>query len=195
MTTVQRRRPKATRGPDMTKIVSTFTRFRELKRAEKAAKEEYEALRDNELMPALIEYGQAHGDHGQHLAIELPEPVDGLVRLVRRANTSRYIDVDKAEALAEAGGFLEDVQVGEVAFRFTGTPEEARKVKALLEKAKVEQHGVLEYRERFDQDRMMAFHQAHRAPAKKGDKRFLSEDMIDSLVVEETAYSFFPEKG
>lgn len=194
MTTVQRRRPGARKGPDMDKIVKHFTRFRELKRAEKAAKEEHERLRDEELMPALIEYGQAHGEKGQHLAIELPEPVDGLTRLVRRANTSHYVDVDKAEEMAKKGGYLEDIQVGVVQFQFVGTPEEASVVRALLEKAKVEKYAPIQHAERFDQDRLMAFHQTHREPTRKGDKKVLTEDQLDSLMVEETTYSFFPER-
>ena len=184
MTTITRRTKK---GPDVPALVTAFTEFRRLKRAEAESKKQHEALRDDVLMPALVKFGHDHGEHAQHLAIELPEPIDGLVRLVRRANTSTSIDVDAAEALAMSRGFLTDIQVGTVNFSFTGTPAQAKKVAAALRAAGAEEHAPVLGTVRFDQDRMYAYHQSHR------DK--LTESDIDGLIVDHVTYSFFPEKS
>ena len=184
MTTITRRTKK---GPDVTALVTAFTEFRRLKRAETESKKQHETLRDDVLMPALVQFGQAHGEKGQHLAIELPEPVDGLVRLVRRANVSTSIDVDAAEALATDRGFLKDIQAGTVTFSFTGTPAQARKVATALRTAGVEEHAPVLEAVRFSQDRLYAFHQEHR------DK--LTESDMDDLIVDEITYSFFPERS
>jgi hypothetical protein len=189
LTTVVRRKPSKTprkAGLDITGIADTFRRFRELRTAADLAKQQHEKLRDEELMPALISYGQAHGEKGQHLAIDLPEEIDGFVRLVRRANTSRFIDVDKAETLAKAGKYLSEIQAGRVVFAFEGTPAEAKKVAKILKDAGVEDFAPIQTAEAFSQERLMAYHQKHR------DK--LTEKQLDSLFVEETTYSFFPER-
>lgn len=190
MTSVPRRKPRAAASKptfDKAKIASTFARFRELRNAADLAKKEHEKLRDEELMPALIAYGQAHGEKGQHLSIPLDEEIDGFVRLVRRANTSRFIDVDKAEAMATAGKYLSDIQVGRVAFVFEGTPAEARKVVKQLKAAGMEDHGPIQSTDVFSQERLMAFHQKNRER--------LTEAQLDSLFVEETTYAFHPEKS
>ena len=187
MTTVTRRTPRKKRGPDITELAAAFAEFRRLKNAETEAKRQHEKLRDDVLMPALVEYGEPHGEKGQHLAIPLPEPIDGLVRLVRRANTSTYIDVDKAEELATALGVLDEVQAGTVTFTYTGTPAEAEKVAKALRKAGVEEHAPVLEHVAFSQDRLYAFHQANRD--------VITEQDIDDLLVTEVKYAFFPERS
>lgn len=191
MTAVSRRSRRSSPGEskppkiDIQAIVKSFAEFRAAKRAETAAKTKYESLRDNELMPALVAYGEAHGDKGQHLAIDLPEEVDGFVRIVRRANTSRLLDLDKAEELMTEKGILAECQTVSVVIPdIPGTM--LAELDAALKKAKLERFGVVQVAQRFSQDAMMAYHQKNRDE--------LTEEEIDSLIVEETTYSFFPEK-
>lgn len=190
MTAVSRRSRRSSSGEtkakiDIQAIVKSFTEFRAAKRAETAAKNKYESLRDNELMPALVAYGQAHGDKGQHLAIDLPEEVDGFVRIVRRSNTSNLLDLDKAEKLLTEKGILAECQVISVVIPdIPGTM--LAELEAALKKAKLERFGVVQVAQRFSQDAMMAYHQKNRDE--------LTEDELDSLIVSETTYSFFPEK-
>lgn len=191
MTAVPRRKPAkkaaAAAKPklDLGALVQKFAEFREAKNAEVIAKAQAERLRDNDLMPALIEYGEKHGEKGAHLAIELPEPVDGFVRMVRRANTSRLLDIDAAEELLEEKGILAECQTITVTIPdISGT--QAAALEAALKKAKLDQFGVVQVATRFSQDAMYAYHQKHRD--------VLTEEEIDDLIVEETSYSFFPEK-
>lgn len=189
MTTVSRRsrRRSAPEKPkiDIQALVKSFTQFRAAKRAEADAKSTYEKIRDNDLMPALVAYGEAHGEKGQHLAIDLPEEVDGFVRLVRRANTSHLLDVDKAEEMLAKKGILAECQTLSVVIPdIPGTMLE--ELETALKKAKLERFGVVQVAQRFSQDAMMAYHQKNREE--------LTEEEIDSLIVEETTYSFFPEK-
>lgn len=191
MTAVSRRSRRQAEPPakkpkiDLQALVKSFTDFRAAKRAESAAKTTYEKIRDNDLMPALIAYGEAHGDKGQHLAIELPEEVDGFVRLVRRANTSNLLDIDKAEKLLEEKGILAECQTISVVIPdIPGTMLE--ELEAALKKAKLDRFGVVQVAQRFSQDAMMAYHQKNREK--------LTEEELDSLIVTETTYSFWPEK-
>ena len=190
MTAVPRRRP-AKRGAaakpklSLDALVESFTAFRAAKTQEAEAKKTAEQLRDETLMPALIEYGEAHGEKGVHLAIELPEPVDGYVRLVRRANTSRLLDVDAAEALLKGKGVLEECQITTVVIHVPTSQRDA--LETALSKVKVDKlGGSLVSETRFSQDAMYAYHQTHRDD--------LTETEIDGLIVEETSYSFFPER-
>lgn len=198
MTAVPRRRPAKPKGPDLASLAEKFRKYRQLRNAESLAKSEHEKMRDEDFMPVLEKVGVAHGEHGQHQAIELPEPIDGFVRLVRRANVSRYINVDKAEELAQHRGFLEDIQSGTVSFTFTGTPAEAHKLAERLREQGAEEFAPIHESVAFDQDRLMAFHQQHRAPEAprgKGAMRYITEAELDGLFEEDTRYSFFPEKS
>lgn len=186
MTTVQkpRSRRRAAGEAALAPVFEAFSRFRELKKAEALAKQGHETLRDEKLMPALEKYGEAHGENGQHLAIPLPEPIDGFTRLVRRANTSTYINIDRAEALAEERGFLPHIQTTTVTVRVPAErlPAMAKLIASLekLEGAEVFTTTL------FDQDRLYAYHQAHRDQ--------LTEQEMDSLLDSDTRYSFHPEK-
>lgn len=188
MTTVKRR-PRAATKPklDVPKLVQTFAEFRRLKVAESTAKSQHEKLRDSELMPALEAYGRAHGETGAHLAIDLPEPVDGFVRLVRRANVSRLFDIEAAEKLAADKGVLDEVQ--QTTFTLTVRAEDAAAVRkaitALQSGSKV---GDLELAERTElvQDALYALHQR--------DRDLITEAELDALIVEDVKYAFFPEK-
>lgn len=191
---------------DLAALAETFRKFRTLKTTEAEAKKQHEELRDEELVPALVEFGEAHGDRGQHLAIELPEEIDGFVRLVRRANQTTLLDLDAAEALMTDKGILTDVQTGAIAI--TGIPadvmdELVEAITVLLKDTEVVD-ATLASRVAFDQDKMMAYHQAHRdedaakQTAKARGKRkpgpLLTETEVDKLFVTETSYSFWPEK-
>lgn len=187
MTTVRRRSSavsKTTKGPDLGALVKSFTEFRRLKVAETAAKQQHEKLRDEELMPALVAHGQPHGEQGQHLALELPEPIDGFVRIVRRRNVSTSLDIDAAEALAEEKGVLQEVQTGSI--RVDGIPADKL---AGLEKliAQLEKVGTVDVKVELDQDKLFAVHQA--------DRERITEAELDKLFVEDVRYSFVPEKS
>lgn len=189
MTTIQRRPKKTASAPakvDIKALVEAFTAFRRAKNTEATSKKEAERLRDEDLMPALIKHGHVHGEQGKHLAIELPEPIDGFTRLVRRANTSRLLDVEAAETLLEKKGVLEQAQ--QATLIVSGVPaEKLEEFRRAIEKAKLETFGSVAVDVQFSQERMMAYHQQNR------DK--LTEKELDSLIIEETTYSFFPEKS
>lgn len=186
MTTIKKRRAKAPAPAfDLQQVVERFTEFRRLKRAEAEAKSQHERIRD-ELMPLLEQHGRAHGETGAHQAIDLPEPVDGLVRLVRRANVSAYFDLDAAEALAEEKGILPEVQT--VTLRMEGIP--ATQLDALqkaLKKAGLEDFAPVLIDVRVEQDKVYAAHAR--------DPKVITEADLDRLLVEETKFSFFPEKA
>lgn len=191
-----RKRPQSRKKPqlDMAAVVKAFTEFRQAKNAEVAAKAIHERLRDSALMPAVVAFGRAHGEKGQHLAIDLPEEIDGFTRLVRRTKATPMLNIDRAEKLAEERGFLPEVQVTTVTI--TGVPgEKAAEVAALLEKAGLGEYGLVQVDTSFSQDRLYAFHQKHREPAKKGDKRYLTEEEMDSFIDTDVSYAFHPEKS
>lgn len=193
---------------ELNKIVRAFTAFRKQKNAEAAAKAAHEELRDRQLMPALVEYGRAHGEKGQHLAIDLPDEIDGFTRLVRRANTSTYVDVTAAEKLLKKKGVLEDAQV--VSVMITGIPAtRSEELLEAIEKLKLEKKfGVLPQVETsFSQEALYALHQRHRAEIQqleeeagkplgvRAKSKYLLETDIDGLLVSETNYSFHPERS
>lgn len=206
-TTVVRRPKKAapTKAPEVpiTELVEAFSAFRAAKNAEAAGKKKAEDLRDETLLPALVKHGVAHGEKGVHLAIELPEPVDGFVRIVRRANTSRFLDVDKAEKLLADKGVLEECQTIQVSIAGIGGTQ-LKKLKKLLEDSGLGELGDINIAVGFDQDRMMAYHQLHRddETAKETAKNVgarkprptLTAEELDALIVTETSYAFFPER-
>lgn len=185
MTTVKKKR-KAAAAPDLGDLVAKFVKFRANKDLEAAAKKAHEKLRDEELMPALVQFGQPHGEKNVHLAIELPHPVAGFRRLVRRANTTRLLDIDAAEALLRSKGLLQEVQT--ITITVTGLPgnslvqaeEFAREFGGMDE-------VTVKVDVRFDQDKLYALHQR--------DRGALTEAELDGLIVSNTTYAFFPEKA
>lgn len=188
------------------KIVTAFRDFRAAKNAEADAKAKHERLRDEVLMPALKAAGKAHGERGQHLAIDLPEAIDGFVRLVRRANESRAIDIDAAEKLLKKKGVLEKCQLASVSI--TGiTADQLDELLADLAKLKIERkYGVVPMSHTaFSQEAMYAIYQRQRQELQeredKGDRitaierrKYLTEEELDGLIVTDTTYSFHPEK-
>lgn len=195
--------PKA----QVNKVVKAFTAFRKAKNAAADATKTADELKVETLLPALVEYGRAHGEKGQHLAIELPEAVDGFGVLVRRANVSRLLDIDKAEKMAEEKGVLPQVQLGVIGIRLPATelPGLLRAIKAVVKEKELGKIADVQSQAMFSQDALMAYHQQHRdeetakETAKKAGKRkpgpVISEAEIDALIVEETTYSFHPEKA
>ncbi len=192
------------KAADVRRISKHFVNFRKQKNLAAAATTEAERLRDKELMPALVEYGTAHGEKGVHLAIDLPEPVDGFVRIVRRSNTSTFVDVDAAEKMLKRKGVLQEAQMTTVVITVPATDSE--ELLTSLEKLKLEKKfGTLPQVETsFSQEAMYALHQRHRAEieerTKAGEKigvralsKYLLEDDIDGLLKSETRYSFNPE--
>lgn len=191
---------------DPAPLAKIFADFRKQKNAAEAAVIEANRLRDEELMPALIKHGEAYGETGAHLAIELPEEIDGFVRLVRRANTSRLIDIDAAEKLLKKKGVLDQAKI--VTVTITGVPAtQLEELSAAIEKLRLERKfGVLpDISTHFDQTAMYAIHQRHRQELQDreeaGDKigvrersKYLTEEELDGLVVTETTYSFHPSK-
>lgn len=211
MTTV-RRRATAAKTPtkkkfDPAEIAATFTEFRRLKTAEAVAKEGHEKLRDEKLMPALIQFGEAWGEKGQHLAIELPEPIDGFTRIVRRTNVSRVLDIDAAEALLEKKGVLAEAQVATIRIdNIPGTVID--EVMEALAKIKLEKNfGLLPALDiSFSQDGMYAIYQRQRQELQEridaGErvsaaekKKYLTEEELDALIEETETYSLNPEKS
>lgn len=188
MTTVTRRKPRAT-TPTKTRLSPAKLRelYAEHKRAKDAATAANAVAESTKktLMAELEANGVAHGEKGQHLAIALPEPVDGITTLVRRANKSTYINVDKAEALATEGGYLEHIQAGRVVLTFEGTPAEARALARKIRKAALVEEDQVSVDIAFSQERLMAYHQRHRD--------VLTEDMLDGLYETDVRYSFNPE--
>lgn len=183
MTTVRRRKTSAPKL-DMTKVVESFRRFREAKNAEAQAKSTYEKLRDEALMPVVEQFGQAWGETGVHRAIELPAPVDGFVRLVRRANTSESFDVDAAEKLVDEKGILHECQT--VSVRMDGIPGDMlASLQQALEEAGLDRYAPVLIDVRLDQDKVYAAHARGHVTAEE----------LDELIITETKYSFFPEKA
>lgn len=183
MTTV-RRRKTARPQLDMTRVVESFRAFRQAKNAEAQAKSTYEKLRDEALMPVVEQFGAAHGETGVHRAIELPEPIDGFVRLVRRANTSESFDIDAAEKLAADKGILEEVQT--VSLRMDGIPATMLgKLRELIAGTGLEDFAPVLVDVRLDQDKVYAAHARGQVTAEE----------LDGLIITETRYSFFPEKA
>lgn len=182
MTTVRRR----TRKIDMEELKLLFAQQRDAKRAAAIETALANSLRDR-ITPIIERAGVAHGDKGQHLAIELPEPIDGCTRLVRRANSSTFINVDRAENLATRGKYLEEIQSGSLSLTFEGTPAEVRKVKAVLRKmGALDVEGtVVNESQTFSQARLMAYHQRH--------PDVLTEKLLDGLYDTTTTHSFNPE--
>jgi hypothetical protein len=185
VTTVKRRR-KAADQVDLAPVIASFKEFRQHKNAEAAAKRGYEQLRDKVLMPVLERFGQPWGETGAHRAIELPEEVDGFVRIVRRANTSREFDLDAAEKLCADKGVLEQVQTVNV--RMTGIPAtKLAELRAALEEAGLEDFAPVLIDTKLEQDLVYALHQR--------DRDLITAAELDELIVEETRYSFFPERA
>lgn len=180
MTTVKRR----TTPLDMGKVVRDFADFRKAKNAESVAKTVHERLRDRALMPLLERFGKPHGEHGQHLAIELPEDVDGFVRLVRRTNMREEFDLDAAEVLVESKGILRECQT--VSVRMDGIPAtELEKLRKAIEAAGLEQYAPVLVDVRLDQDKVYAAHA----------RKLIDADELDKLIVSTPTYSFFPERA
>lgn len=197
--------PRRTAAPAV-KILKAFADFREAKNLEATAKATHEKLRDDVLMPALKAAGKAHGEKGQHLAIDLPEPIDGFVRLVRRTNESRAIDVDAAEAMLKKKGVLDQCQLSTITISGV-TGDIVDELLETLAKLKLEQkYGVLPTcHTTFSQEAMYAIYQRQRqelealeAAGKKIGVRerskYITEAELDGLIVTETTYSFHPEK-
>lgn len=185
MTTVKKKRAKAAAAPDLGDLVAKFASFRAQKDLEAAAKKEHEKLRDEVLMPALVKFGQPHGERNVHLAIELPEPVGGFRRLVRRANTSRLLDIDAAEALLKSKGILQEAQT--ITITVTGIPGNSlAEAEAFAEEFGDMEGVTAKVDVRFDQDKLYALHQR--------DRDTVTEAELDGLIVKETTYAFFPEK-
>lgn len=197
------------KGPtkaQVAKVATAFAKFRKAKNAEAAAKQIADELKTESLLPALVDYGQRHGDKGQHLAIELPEPIDGYGVLVRRTNVSRLLDVDKAEELATEKGILPEVQVGLIAIKVPASEHAGllRAIKAVVKERELGKVAEVQAATQFSQDALMAYHQQHRdeetalETARKAGKRkakpTLTEAEVDALIVEEKTYSFHPEK-
>ena len=185
MTTV-RRKSKTAEALDLLALAKKFAAQRVAKNAAAENTKVANTLRD-EIMPVIARVGVAHGEKGQHLAIELLEPVDGCTRLVRRTNSSTFINVDRAEDLAMRNGYLEEIQHAGISVGFVGTPAEIRKVKAVLRKLGVLDlpNADIEEKEQFSQERLMAYHQRH--PEK------LTEQLLDGLYDTDKTYSFNPE--
>lgn len=183
MTTVRKRQPRAG-GPDVTKLATSFKDFRKLKNIEATAKKEHEALRDQLFMPDLEKHGRPHGENGAHRAIDLPEPVDGYVRLVRRANISSQLDLDAAEKLCADRGVLDEVQSTTITVTGISNADLAALQTVLR---KLEKIGTVEQRTDFDQDKLYALHQR--------DRELITEQELDDLLVEDVRYSFHPEKS
>lgn len=185
MTTVKPRKKPASRRRtlDMALVVEAFTAFRAAKRQEAESKTKAEQLRDT-LMPVLEAHGQAHGETGAHQAIVLPEPVDGYVRLVRRANVSRLLDVDAAEKLCADKDVLGEVQTASLTLTGIST-DDLDRLRALV--PKLEKFGEVKLDVAFDQDKLYALHQR--------DRDLITEAELDALIVEETRYSFHPERS
>lgn len=191
-----RSKPQSRKKPklDMDGITKAFTVFRQAKNAEITAKAVHERLRDTALMPAVAAFGHTYGDKGQHLAIDLPEEIDGFTRLVRRTKSSQFLNIDRAEALAAERGFLPQVQVTTVTI--TGVPAEKEgELLTLLEAADLGRFGLVQVRTAFDQERLYAFHQTHREPTTLGDAQYLTEGDMDSLLDTDVSYAFHPEKS
>lgn len=204
------RRTTAPKTPSKTKfdpqsVVKTFAEFRRLKTVEALAKVAHEKLRDDKLMPDLLKFGEPYGEKGQHLAIELPEEIDGFVRLVRRANVSRLLDIDAAEALLKKKGVLEECQTGTITIRDIPGAIIDDVVDAIA-KLKLEKRGLLPTLDvAFSQDAMYAVYQRQRQELQEridaGEritatekKKYLTEDELDALVEETVTYSLNPEK-
>lgn len=205
MTAVPRRKPVKKKF-DMARFVQTFTDWNSERQREKDAKAEHERLRDELLMPALIEAGAAHGEKGQHLAIELPEQVGEYVRVVRRANTSTYLNIDAAEKLLKKKDVLPECQV--VSVSITGIPAtQLLELEAALAKLQLEKKFQVlpDIQTSFSQERMYALHQRHRQELEEREargeritaterKKYLTAEELDGLIESTTNYSFFPEK-
>jgi hypothetical protein len=196
--TTLKRTPKKNTAPkeapealDLALVAQKFEDHRKAKNLAAKCAATADMIRD-QITPMIEKFGVPWGEKGQHKAIELGKPIDGCTALVRRANKSTFINVDRAEELAESKGFLEDIQVSAISFGFTGTPAEIRKVKAVLKKM-----GVLDLEgaqvseaTQFSQERLMAYHQRSKGgPAAKA----LTEKDLDSLYDEDIRYSFNPE--
>ncbi len=184
MTTVRRRSSGAATPLDLKKVVRDFADFREAKRAESAAKRVHESLRDRALMPLLERYGKPHGEKGAHLAIELPEEIDGFVRLVRRTNNREAFDVDAAEVLVEEKGILRECQT--VSVRMDGIPGNLLEaLRTAIDEADLERFAPVLVDVRLDQDKVYAAHARGQVTAEE----------LDKLIINEPIYSFFPEKA
>ena len=186
--TVVSRRGGASKKPalNMKLVIESFTKFRTAKNDEVAAKATHESLRDT-LLPLVEAFGTAHGEHGQHQSIELPEAVDGFVRIVRRANVSELFDLDLGEKLAVKSGVLEDVQTTSITVTFAGTAAEAKLVMDAIETAKIEAMGAtVTANVKVEQDKFYALHQRNRDLITAAD--------LESCIVREIKHSFFPER-
>jgi hypothetical protein len=199
MTTVPRRTKTS-------KLVEAFRTFRDAKNLAETNVAIANRLRDEVIMPGLKATGTAHGEQGQHLAIDLPEPIDGFTRLVRRANKSRAVDIDAAEKMLKKKGVFEQTQSASVTI--TGiTADRLEELLTDLAKLKLEKkYGVLpQSQTSFSQELMYAVYQRQRQELQeredKGEKlgvrernKYISEADLDALIVTDTTYSFHPEK-
>lgn len=188
MTVVKRRSSASKKKPtlNMALVIEGFRGFRAAKNTEATAKATAEELRDK-LLPVVETFGVAHGEHGQHQAIELPEPVDGYVRLVRRKNVSQFFDLDAAERLAADKGVLEDVQTTSITLTFAGTAAEAHELMRVLKHNDVESMGAAIVADvRVEQEKVYALHQRQPKVITAGD--------LDKLLVDDVKFSFHPEK-
>lgn len=186
MTVVKRRKGVKQPVLDMKLVIDGFKAFRAARTTEATAKTTAEQLRD-QLMPLLETFGQAHGETGVHRALDLPEPIDGFVRIVRRSNTSQYFDIDAAQALCAKKKVLDDVQTTTITLSFSGTAAEAQRVMDAVEDAGLEKMGcTVDAVVYLEQDKVYALHQ--KSP------EVITEADLDSLLVDDVKYSFVPEK-
>lgn len=188
MTIVRSRKTKATEAPaKMTaavkrQVIMAFTLQRQNAALAKKNKQEADVQRDV-LMPLIAEYGVPFGDDGQHRAIVLDEPIDGKTNIVRQRKVSRFLDLDKAEALAKRKGLLDKVQ--SITVTIADIPaEKAEALDAALAAAGLEIFGDVVQQRTFSQDRFYAAHQA--------DRTKITEKDIDRIMVEEESFALAP---
>lgn len=185
-------KPSAPASPtklDLAALIESFVAFRAAKDSESVAKTTHETLRDRVLMPAITTFGHTWGDQEQHQAIEFPAPVAGFIRLVRRANVSRSFNVEAARALVKRLKIEEEVSRTQVTLTWEGSPQAGEALAAKIRKAAglSDDDETLTVHTDVSQDLLWAYHLKN--------KTRVTEKHLDGLIIEDTRYSFVPEKA
>jgi hypothetical protein len=184
----RRAAPQPEGGVTPIDLQTAFERFEDNRRRAKDATAAAAAIKDEELMPGLAQIGVPHGDRGQHRTFVLDPPVGEFVRVTRQTSQGQpTLNIARAEKLMAELGIARETRTTTLRLAVKGSAASVRKIRQALEAAGIDP-GIIEVEERFDQERMMAYHQKNR------DK--LTESQIDSLLdTPDPSYSLVPGKA
>lgn len=175
---------KAKRLADEIVVIEAFRKNRALKATEAEAKKEHEKLRDDVILPGVKALGAPHGEKSQHLAIALDQPIGGKTHIVRRANKSTWLNVDRTDALVAELGIEKDVCQSTITVTYTGGIAYVEMLRRKLA-ADGDLAPFIEVSTKVDQEMLYAYQQTHR------DK--MPDKVLDGLFDTDVKYTLVAE--